>query len=70
MEGINKIMKEGVRYVEDETSDIERLESNLQDMKKKWFKSSSIKREIEFLEFYIKEKKNLLNKIKKFNLKN
>ena len=52
-------------YIENEEYELEKLEEKLSNLKKKWFKTSSKKQEIEFLEFYIKEKQKLIDEMKK-----
>lgn len=57
----NKMSKQD--YIQNEKFELERLEEKFASLKKKWFKGEGVKQEIEFLQFYIKQKQNLINQI-------
>ena len=59
----------GKKHIEDEEYEIERLEDNKRDLKKKWIKTPSQKREIQVLEEHIKLKKKLIDKLSKWSKK-
>ncbi len=58
---LNKMKNQ--EYIDIEKLELENLEEKLTKFKGKWFKVESVKQEIEFLQFYIKQKQNLINQI-------
>ena len=50
--------------VEMEEKDLRRVESNRESLKGKWFKNSSRRGLIEYLDLYCKEKQKFIDKIK------
>jgi hypothetical protein len=50
-------------YVETEKTQLENLEIKYEKLLARWFKMTSDKKEIEFLEKYIKEKRKLVKEI-------
>ncbi|KKK98205.1 hypothetical protein LCGC14_2645100 [marine sediment metagenome] len=52
------------QYIEDEELSITLLEDRLSQLKEKWFKLSATKKELEFLEAYIKLKKEFVDNLK------
>ena len=50
-------------YIEIEKLELENLKEKVSNLKRKWFKGVAVKQEIEFLQFYIKKKQDLINQI-------
>lgn len=61
METEKEILK---KYLCKEEEELVELIKTLRKLELKWFKTSGIKNEIEFLKIYIKNKEEMINKIK------